>query len=468
MAGWQDARERYHEGDYEGARDGLVRLSAHNLDSVRYLAAAHYRLGEYAEALAVLDKARRDFPAETGLVPQYARTLERAGRWDEARAQWEALLHLDPGHATALRALRRLSRASDKDTCPATAAPANSESGLEIPRVVRCPRCGAHKGLEEPQCWRCGHALVRVGAFRRLPRLPEPWQWAPEAMVVLAALAALGCAGLIAMDHAAQSHGPALSPATAAQKLLYHGLWRLRMAAGLAFLVLWPIALSWLAQRRGQTSPRTRRKGLAGGLFLGAAAILGLWMPLPLWPRMAAILCVLVLLVQAWVGPKRMAAVFFRWAGQMALLAAVFTLAALPTVGWRFLSEFNVIAGYAAQARWTEEELAEPDFEGPLPLLTWVRWQSTGSQWIDERAFYGGFIVQTREDAPISRMRVLRGLETVREAKPDASRWGVRFIRPKPGERYEICIEGPPGAQAQVRVISPLPFEGGETHQGVW
>lgn len=461
MGGWQTARESYHAGEFAAARDrlrALVPEGPQSLEAARYLAAAHYRLGEYGAAAEVLRQARHDFPTEIGLVPQYARTLERAGQPEDARRQWEALLALDPGNRAALQGLRRLStpRGSRSKT-PGDHEDYDSQMGL--PAVEPCPRCGAHNRPTDRRCWRCGHERTQTRRFTLAWRMPEAWAWVPEALVFGTAL--LLTAVLIVVGLPAPVFEPAPSSAAAVRQLLQQELRGLRMALGWALVAVWPLLLAWLARSRRQVQPRNTRKGLAGGFLLGSAAAVGLWAPLGQWPRLALALAALALCVQAWSGPRRLKAFVYGGLAQAVAVVAIGGAAALSTVGWRFLSEFDVIAAYARQAQ-ADQAAPAMRFEGTLPLLTWVRWKSTGSRWLDAHAHSAHFVVQAGEAAPLGRIRILRGLETIAEDPPDTADSSIRIAHPVPGARHEIAAEGPVGTSVSIQVICPLPFERGE------
>ena len=91
-----DALERHQET--VAICESLIRrkLKANDVRDARYFAAkAHFRLGNDAKALALLDAALRDTPADIELLSWKAHVLYESGQYEKARPVHEKCLQLD-------------------------------------------------------------------------------------------------------------------------------------------------------------------------------------------------------------------------------------------------------------------------------------------------------------------------------------------------------------------------------------
>ncbi len=92
-------------GDVAGAAAWRTRLEGGGLESLLALASAEERLAHFVAAVPVFERALALEPGSSEIRFRKATALERAGRIEDAEADFEALLASEPDHAAALNYL---------------------------------------------------------------------------------------------------------------------------------------------------------------------------------------------------------------------------------------------------------------------------------------------------------------------------------------------------------------------------
>ena len=104
----------------------LEPLSGHIIDSLGW---AHYKLGQYEEAVDYLERAVELMPGDPILNDHLGDAYWRAGRKLEATFQWERALTLDPTEKDRERINAKLHSKLGPDA-PEAAAPAAPPAGV--------------------------------------------------------------------------------------------------------------------------------------------------------------------------------------------------------------------------------------------------------------------------------------------------------------------------------------------------
>lgn len=197
---WRLAKTLYEQREYAPALAELLRLKVAWPDHVpvqRFLGAAHYRLGQFAEAATVLEVAVARNPGDVLLLEQLARTYEGAGRRQRAIDTWKLVLKFDAS-PRAVEALERLGVVAHTPPPGALASTVQELSTHGDETLVNCPHCGEPNDMFSERCWRC-HGEFAVASAQAPPGDGTPSKprgtsvaVAVVAVIVLVAVACLG------------------------------------------------------------------------------------------------------------------------------------------------------------------------------------------------------------------------------------------------------------------------------------
>jgi hypothetical protein len=395
---WWLAKKLYKNSEYEPALEHLLILRKRwtpKLNVARYLAATYYRLGKYPEAIAELETAVEDWPEEIPVREQLARVLEVAGRKEGAATVWREVLKLKPSHAMAEQALARLPRM----TPPPREAPAlkDSDFGIGFGSGRTCEKCGALNTEDREQCWKCDSVLYDYDAE---PLTPDPKPatppgnleyeppaghatavWNTVGTVGIAVMLALGAFVSLRQLSASYEMHVARTP----QELWSLGMLLTRVSIGGALLVGWPVAL-WVGLTVSRAGVFNLKPVAVTGLLFASLSYAALSMPL------GYIGALLVALMAVSLGPIMLlfnidfGRSLIVWAIQCVLVGAIVAIAFGAMEGALAVQELPAVLRYAGGHRMGPNAGSCPLPAMTLPADIRVRWQPTGSTWLDQRA----------------------------------------------------------------------------------
>jgi len=197
---WRLARKLYEQRDYTQALMELLRLKTAWPDHVplqRYLGATHYRLGQFAEAATVLERAVLGNPGDVLLLEQLAKTYEGGGRRHRAIDTWQMVLKFEAS-PRAIEALERLGVTENTPTTGAQASTLQELSTHADDTLMNCPHCGEPNDMFSERCWRC-HGEFSTDPVPAPPRedAPQPSRRALPLLLLVVALAAVAVVALL-------------------------------------------------------------------------------------------------------------------------------------------------------------------------------------------------------------------------------------------------------------------------------
>lgn len=459
-ARWKLSKKLYDEGEYDRAVYHLEIVKQYKVDSanvVRYLAAAYYRLNRYDDAVKELRAAIKRWPDETGLREQLGRVLHVAGRLEESLEAWRDLARLAPDHSTAgkmvARSEREIAGAMKKDPEPLR----DSELGLGQAEGQICPTCGAVNTEEFERCWKCHSALVADGVMsamsfmesvvpppptvRTAPR-PEP----AELWNLIGGIAA-GTIALAALFYALTSLSGGSDGAEAVHTvrgLLLTKLLGGRLILGGALLVMWPLSI-WLALLLAKSDVAPWPTILVTGALMASGAFASLLFP----PQYLMYLLVLVVLASAvpillffGLGFPRGSLV---WFAQAVLVTAMFLATAMASQGVSCVVDWPAVARHAA-AHDGAAGRGEYRLDAVRVPQQWnIRWESTGSKWLDGLAAEVTFEV----NPAAASMELKDAQQTLYFIKPPDKAFRHHIV---PGHPYELLISGQEGTEVDVEI----------------
>lgn len=457
---WRLAKKLYTAWEYRLALDHLLLLKkegSNRLNVVRYLGATYYRLGRYDEAVKELEEALETWPDELGLREQLARVLEISGSRERAAEAWAEIGELDPQHPIAGSAVRRLSKRAD-DTPVRDLRLEDSDSGIDLRPGRVCANCGAQNSEEFDRCWQC-HA--QLGATRDSGRLVAH---APVGPVVSEEwlLLAMGFGAVVAVSLGVFMALRLLFVETE-PGVLIASIWDvwsyrvagLRVALGGVALLGWPVAL-WAALYSVRP-PQLVPPSLVNFTALATAGIayLSTWLQADLFflaPVLPAAISLALILGFFRIGPGR---AFLVWGLHLGILVALFYGAFIVVERVRLgeffnpIAEFNALRAYAAASATDQPEGARAFPEGLTPYTLPVRWESTGSRWLDVAA--GEVEFKVINESKQSGLRFeLRG-PTGTLVFDDITRESyVRRFRIEPRVDYTVSVTGSGGVPVRV------------------
>ena len=462
---WRLAKKLYMAGEYRLALEHLQVLKNNwkpKINVVRYLAATYYRINRYDESVKELNSAIEQWPDETPLREQLARMLEVADRDNEAAEVWKELLERDPGHSMARRALARLEEdraeqaKKDEPQGPVPVSPAASGGDSLQPGIV-CPRCGAQNSEEFDRCWKCHAPFLAAGSVadevdsfgdEGLRALISPQVLSFLTGCVLLALLLLAAwLTLRPMLFAAEEGAEATLPRTV-QEFFAARLVMARLVVGLAVLVAWPVSL-WLALALAKAYDVPGSKILATGCFLAVLAYVLSWVELPVvgYALLAPLAIALPLMALAF--RANFARVLAAWVISSVAVAAVALVSLGLLLGFDMVTEFPAIARYAQVHDGGPNPGRHSVGTVTVPVISPVRWNSTGSTWLDTYAATIACEVKTENASSrlTFELKDEAGTQVYERIQTNPYRLLYDVI---PESRYEVRVAGPEGAQLEL------------------
>lgn len=455
---WWLAKKLYKNSEYEAALEHLLVLRGRwkpKLNVVRYLAATYYRLGKYPEAIAELEAAVEDWPEEIPVHEQLARVLEVAGRKEGAATVWREVLKLKPGHSMAEQALARLPRMTPppKETPPLK----DSDFGIGFGTGKTCEKCGALNTEERENCWKCNEPLYVSDAELLKPKQeppspegeeePEGYDivaiWNTVGTVGIAVMAALGAfLSLRQLSASYQTH-----VAQTAQEFWSTELLATRFFIGVGLVIGWPIAL-WVGLMVGRVPTGSLKPVIVSGVLFASLSYSALSLPL------GYVGVVLVAALGLSLGPVML---FFNlefarslavWAVQCVLVCAIMLSVFGAMEGAQAVQEFPAVLRYASSHDAAPNAGAQPLPLVRLPAQIDIRWQPTGSAWLDERAGMAEFDFSNAETTKKIGIELVDEFGTMvhHEANTVPFRFQARIV---PGWAYTLRLTGTEGTSVQ-------------------
>lgn len=477
---WQLAKKLYAAHEYRLALEHLLVLKNEwkpHLNSRRYLGAVYYRMGRYTEAAKTLREAIREWPEEIGLREQLAHALTRGEEHKEALNVWEDVLQLQPDHIRAQKHIKKirillkttlrspyLSDADDDGVY-------DSAAGLppEPPVVGNiCPKCGAQNSEEFDRCWKCDASLaLHEDSFLNLPSVQAhgPYLLRPETISSVAMFASFALF-LVAIYFAVRLiltyKADSVEALTNVSQIYDQVLAPSRIMMSLVLLLWWPYALKLsLRLARIKAMPPAILIYISG-LFLSSLTAVLVLMPhsMVFVAFLATLLISLLLVLLAFQIPPGSALV--AWAAHIVLVWLMAACSFWFAECYRFgeflnpLQELPVLqetmSGQGALQN--AAPVRVPGFMTPIRQK--VRWESSGSAWLDHYAHAARASVkkETAEQGLV--FQILKGGNLIAHEPLEAEHLYVPFSI-EPGEEYEFVVTGPDYAMVQIIVQSILP-----------
>lgn len=390
---WRLSKKLYMACEYRGALTHLVVLKrewTRKLNVLRYLSATYYRLGRYDEAIGELRDAIELWPNELPLREQLARAFEMAGRRSDAVREWEGVLRIDPRHPMAARSIARLRR-EPSELPQDELGLAESDSGIDLGLGMVCPHCGARNSEDFERCWQCHTALLRPGT--PTPTLVARKADGAEGRFWLIALGAGALVLLITAVYVTLRDFSTVNDqvdgfivARTVDELLAH-LWRqARYVTGAVLLAAWPVFAWFGAVCFCERHPSWRVTTLVGVVAALAAYLLSR-LPIALLPVAPLVLVALTLILVLTAYPVPFGRALGAWFVQAGLGIFATVALFLSQTGTAPLREYGALTAYAAQMREQQPAGAvRAHTVASAPGSCRVKWQSTGSAWLDTRA----------------------------------------------------------------------------------
>jgi hypothetical protein len=460
---WRLAKRLYRTGDY---REGLKHLQVlrgqwkPKINVARYLAATYYRLGRYDQSIAELEDAVAEWPGEIPLREQLARVFEVAGRKERAILTWKSLLDIKPDYEFAVQALERLENRTPPPV-PSYVPTLNDEDmGLDAGTGFLCPNCGTLNTGESDRCWKCNTRVAKTPRPQRSSISEVPPRTSPmEVWHTLGGIAA-GFLLLLALlltlrQYFLNLHGAdGLIPLETVQDVLNEKMWLTKLVLGGALVAGWPLAI-WIAvtfARAYEVRPMTIF--VTGGLF-GAAMMAALWLPFYLLVVAAPLIILLTIVPICFLFPMdriqkavtsvvQAALVLCLSYIVVALLEGNVVVAAVPTLLNRSFNQDRVSsAGHHLFPPLT------------VPLNAHLKWNSTGSVWLDRRAGRSIFTISSSGGDTELTVEITDGENSVYYNR--ATKFPFKFaFEPQPERPYEFIVKGSEGTELEITISGVL------------
>lgn len=452
---WRLAKKLYMAWEYTEAIKHLLILKkswTRKLNVLRYLAATYYRLGKYEESISELREILQQWPSETAVWEQLARVLEIADRPEDAAQAWEQVLHLDPHHPIAGRAVARLR--STRPVTPRDKLRLNdSDSGIHINRGMLCPSCGAQNSAEFERCWQC-HGILQQSPIpdvdQEAPPAPPAPHWGRTLLGGLATVAALSLAVHVTITYFNLSQTD--TAPTTVYAVLAHSLFASRLVICGVLLLAWPAAL-WLAARIVRAPRPSKLATMGASLFLACSCYDLMWLPVKYLFALPIAMALLSFLAVAAMQRISLSHAFQVWLGQGVLACAVALAVMAIQVGPAPIVELLHIVRAAEAA---DSGVSPGTLEvgnAPVPKTWTLVWDSTGSEWLDAQAAM--VTVEVEADPQGALLSV--GLHKDGQFVYYADAPPYRFTTPvAPNVTYELAVRGAPDATATLSLYGVL------------
>jgi hypothetical protein len=464
---WRLAKALYMDCEYADALEHLRVLKDNwvsRINVTRYLAATHYRLGQYDEAIAVLCEALELWPREIPVREQLARVYEVAGERDEAARVWESILDLDRHHLLAAQSIKRL-RTAPRETPEEELRIVESDSGIDLSDRRVCPNCGAQNDAEFDRCWQCHGLLPRPGVPtptpRPAPQTPQPsgpWAWTLVCGFLIVTFISLGM--YLALRHVsavAAIEQERMVFLTVSQAV-NDGVFMTRVIITAILLVAWPAAL-WLGviAARGQRPPGALVNG--AGVLLATMTHVVSWAPLPYLPYtplVPAIASLVLITATFKLGFVRSLVV---WTVQACCVIPLIPATAGALEGTVFLRDLPQTVRYAA-VHDAHRPGARSLAPAPAPATFTLRWESTGSPWLDDKVGEVAFEISGDASQPPFAVELWQDDQLlVKESVTHVPHRAT--CRVNPALDYELVVPGPPDTFVTLNLFGVLPFDSG-------
>jgi hypothetical protein len=375
-----------------------------------------------------------------------------------------------PDHPIARRAAERLR--GQRDPVKKEHAELNideSDSGIDLAPKRICPGCGAQNAAEFDRCWQCHAPLAEGAALAPVAPLPlsslrehgerSPlWTFAGVAMLV----ALVGGGAYAAFSGIPRPETELPVPAFAT---VYDALWdslmMTRLVVGAVLLFAWPIVL-FIALRFVPSDSPGGGVVLLTGCILALLAFGVLWAPFHLLGTLAILLALASLVIIGLLFEISIRDTVLVWMFQLGAMVVIAALAFGGVEGFGALPELPAAVRFAAK----HDRAQTPDVAHPAPAtkvdaLYKIRWESTGSKWLDRKVARTYFRVNAPApgDPTTFSLREPDGAVLVEEmtVQPFQASYPVNTDIP-----YELIIRGGPeqaGAPVELTVYGLLPLQ---------
>jgi ribosomal protein L40E len=446
---WRLVKKLYMSSEYRQALTHLqilVQGKDPNLNILRYLAATHYRLGQYEESIRVLKSALPLWPDETPLHMQLARVMEVAGRRAEAAKAWEGILRLDPASSMAQQAVMRL-RSPRPDSSGGEQAIAESDSGIDLNQSLICAECGVQNPPDQKSCWQCGAALRYARPVTPAPFQAEEmkrrhtlrWLWISAGSLLVVVFVVVGaCLVTNAFLRAGDPGHVALS----LRETISMGLVWPRVVIGSVLLFAWPALLLGVTRMLGgNRCPAS--VPLVEGALLASATHLLLWAPVHLLPFALLLPLMGSLALIATTTRMRFGQVLAAWAIQAAVVAGLAAGLLTLVEGRDFLEELPAVMSAASleEAGGSPEPLVIEYPSYPVNVQLW--WEPSGVAWIDRQPLTVRIEARATPVAPPQIIELREGTEVRFQDYPQVPQSGVASFthRVEPGRMYSVYVD---------------------------
>ena len=419
---WRLAKKLYLAWEYRLALEHLQILKNEwdeKENVLRYLAATYYRLKRFNDSTGELEAALEIWPDSIGLREQLARTLDMGDRKEDGLEVWKEILERVPDHPFASRAVdigERLKSGPPRGPVPAPQhysppeeAPAEGHAGKQFettfetpppstPDLV-CPFCGTRNSSGFGHCWRC-HGVLSEASLSRLivPVGSERKKRAQTSLFPIACGAVLVV--LIVLDvyltlprFAAPERGESdIFVATTFREFVSERLAGTRVGLGLILVFCWPLLLNagaYLTATQNVSRARLNFAGATLALFAYAMTWLpGLWVFIGLGcAAIAALLACMYFLGMT------LRTALLAWMVQLIGVVSVSATAVAAIHGTGFVSELPLMVRYDSGP----PNVPTLSYTGITPVEVKLKWESTGSAWLDRESASVGFDVRAGE-----------------------------------------------------------------------
>ena len=455
---WRLAKKLYMAWEYRLALEHLQVLkneTEKKINVSRYLAATYYRLSRYDDAIRELETAISDWPDELGLHEQLARTLDVAGRKLEAAEVWEIIARQEPDHPFANRAVEHLRGKEHKEhesSEPRTPAAAAAKALMER----SCPLCGAMNSPEFRRCWQCHGSLLETGeaeeeqesSVAALVKESES-PWGLVAGLAIAGLLALGV--YLTLRAFSEQQPDALADvSTTLSGFLGTTLLMTRVIAGITALLGWPILWRVSALFVGMDEVHNDVLYRCGAV-LACVTYAVSWVPGSLFYLIVLVPAVLsaALAFGALKAPPLRALLL--WIVQGAAMAIVIVGLLAGRHGIGIVADVPAMFRFASSGAPTSIER-----EAWTPLNLGLRWEASGSKWLDENASTVRVSVQTAPHSMPMFIEVREGGQTLAFKEFTTENYAFDYSPIIPSKAYRVILTGEEGVDVKVSVSGVL------------
>ena len=457
---WRLAKKLYMAWEYRLALEHLQVLKNEwdrKINVCRYLAATYYRLSRYDDAIRELESAISEWPEELGLHEQLARTLDVAGRKPEAVEVWEKIVRQEPNHPFAKRAVEHLRKKQIEEQ---RAEDPNSSAAAAVASLMEtsCPHCGAMNSPEFKRCWQCHSSLVdgaepekEVLSAAALAEEESSSPWGLVAGLAIAGLLALGVYLTLRALSAQESTALATGVPETLFAFLSSTLFTTRWIVGLTALVVWPIL--WRVSAMFVGLDEVYNDVLYRcGLLMAVVTYAVSWVPGSMIYLLAVVPTVLSAALAF--GTLRAPALraFYLWVVQgVAMVLVVIALLA----GWHGI---GIVTDIPAMFRFASSEAATSiEGEAWTPLELGMRWEPSGSDWLDRNATAVRISIETApHDKTLSIELLEDGKKICVFREFTSESYVVDYSPIIPGLPYRLLLVGEEGIDAKVAVKGTL------------